>query len=82
MVSAILNLYVTLMLPIKFNSAQSNLRRRCRLKHFMAAMVAIWISERKDFSNSESLCHSAASNQVLAQSNFRFGRCYLKNFKG
>ena len=33
-----------------------------------------WISERNDFSNSESLCHSDASHQVLAQSNLRFGR--------
>ena len=40
-----------------------------------------WISDRKDFSNSESLCHCDASYQVLAQSNFRFGRRYcLKNF--
>ena len=35
-----------------------------------------------DFSNSESLCHSDAFHQVLAQSNLRFGRrCRLKNFK-
>ena len=38
--------------------------------------------EWNDFSNSESLCHCDASNQVLAQSNLRFGRrCHLKNFK-
>ena len=35
----------------------------------MAAMA-----DRNDFSNSESLCHCDASHQVLAQSNFRFGR--------
>ena len=41
-----------------------------------------WISERNDFSNSEYLCHYDASQQVLAQSDLRFGRrCYLKNFK-
>ena len=41
-----------------------------------------WISERKDFNNSKSLCHCDASKQVLAQSNLRFGkRCHLKNFK-
>ena len=41
-----------------------------------------WISEWNDYSNSESLCHCDASHQVLAQSNFRFGRrCRLKNFK-
>ena len=32
--------------------------------------------------DSESLCHCDASHQVLAQSNFQFGRrCRLKNFK-
>ena len=40
-----------------------------------------WISERKDFSNSESLCHCDASHQVLAQSNLQLRRCHLKNFK-
>ena len=39
------------------------------------------ILEQNDFSNSESLCHSDASNQVWAQSALRFGRCCLKNFK-
>ena len=53
------------------------------------------ISERNEFSNSESLCCSPqhdsdnseylclsnASHQVLAQSNLRFGRCRSKNFK-
>ena len=35
-----------------------------------------------NFSNSESLCRSDASHQVLAKSNPRFGRrCCLKNFK-
>ena len=41
-----------------------------------------WISERDDFSNSKSLCHSDASHQVSAQSNLKFKtRCRLKNFK-
>ena len=40
-----------------------------------------WISEWIDFSNSESLCHSDASYPVSAQSDLRFGRCHLKNFK-
>ena len=40
-----------------------------------------WISEQDDFSNSESLYHCDASHQVLAQSDLRFGRCRLKNFK-
>ena len=40
-----------------------------------------WISERNDFSNSDSLCHSDALHQVSAQSDLRFGRrCHLKNF--
>ena len=41
-----------------------------------------WISNRNDFSISESLCYCDASNQVLAQSDLGFGRrCHLKNFK-
>ena len=41
-----------------------------------------WISERNDFSNSESLCHCDASHQVSAQSDLGLGRRYrLKNFK-
>ena len=44
-------------------------------------MAAFWISERKDFSNSESPCHCDVSYQVLAQSELRFGRKFrLKNF--
>ena len=40
------------------------------------------ISERNDFSNSESLCHCDASHQVLAQSDLRFERRYrLMSFK-
>ena len=41
-----------------------------------------WISEWNNLSNSESLCRSDASHQILAQSDLRFGRrCPLKNFK-
>ena len=41
-----------------------------------------WIAKWNDLSNSESLCCSDASHQVLAQSKLRFGRrCRLKNFK-
>ena len=48
----------------------------------MAPWQPSWISERNDFSNSESLCHCDASHQVLAQSDLRFGRrCGLKTFK-
>ena len=41
--------------------------------------MASWISERNDFSNSESLCRSNTSLKVLAQSDLQFGRCRLKN---
>ena len=48
-------------------------RRRCCSKIFKKA---------DNFSNSESLCRSDASNQVLTQSDLWFGRrCPLKNFK-
>ena len=41
-----------------------------------------WISEQKDFSNFESLCHCDASHQVSAQLGLGFGRRFrLKNFK-
>ena len=41
-----------------------------------------WIPEQNDFSNSESLCPSDTSHQVLAWSDFWFGRrSCLKNFK-
>ena len=41
-----------------------------------------WLAEQNDFSNSDSLCFSNASQQVSAQSNLRFGRrCRLKTFK-
>ena len=41
-----------------------------------------WISERNDYSNSESLFRSYAYHQVSTQSDLRFGRrCRLKNFK-
>ena len=41
-----------------------------------------WRPSWNSFSNSESLCHCNASNQVSAQSNLRFGRrCHLRNLK-
>ena len=58
--------------------AQSDLLfgRKCRLKR------PSWILERKDFSNSESLCHCGASQQVSAKLDLGFRRrCCLKNFK-
>ena len=69
MILAILNLCVTVM-PSHQVLAQSDLRfgRRCRFKSFKMTARPSWLSERKDFSNSESLCHFDASHQVLAQS--------------
>ena len=73
MILAILNLCVSVMLPIKF--WLNRLRKRCRLKTFKNnAMGPSWISERDDFSNSEFLCHCDTSHQVLAESDLRFGR--------
>ena len=38
--------------------------------------------EQNNFSKSESVCHSDACHQVLAQWDLRFGRrCHFKNFK-
>ena len=72
---AILNLYVAPMLPIKF---------RLNLTYGFEGDIIwtisrwplwrpSWISERNNFSNSESLCHCDASHQVLAQSNNGLG---------
>ena len=79
---AILNLYVTTMPPIKLGHNLTWFGRRCPLTNFnMANVRPSWISERNNFSNSESLCHCDASHQVSAQSDLQFGRCCLKNFK-
>ena len=76
---AILNHCVTVLPPIKFWLWwPSWISRISRWPPWRPS----WISERNDFSNSESLCHCDASHQVLAQSDLRFGRRYhLKNFK-
>ena len=70
---AILNLYVAPMPPLKFW-----LNRTYGLGGDIVWRISrwrpSWISERKDFSDSESLCHCDASHQVLAQSHSRFGR--------
>ena len=68
---AILNLYVTVMPPIKFR-----LNRTYGLEEDVISR-----SKWNDFSNSESRCHCNASHYVSAQSDLRFGRrCRLKNF--
>ena len=81
---AILNLCVSVMPPIKFW-----LNTTYGLGGDVIWRISIWppwrpswISERNNFSNSESLCHYDASHQVLTQSDLRFGRRWrLKNFK-
>ena len=60
MILAILNLYVTLIPPIKFQLNLTWYQRRCRLKNLkMAAGILEW----NNFSNSESHCHSNAFHQ-------------------
>ena len=71
MILAFLNPCVTVMPPIKFQLNRIWFGWRCRLKNFK--MAASWISERNNFSNSESLCHCDASHQVLAQSTYGLG---------
>ena len=72
---SILNLYVAPMLPIKFR-----LNPTYCLGKDVVWRISRWTSERNNFSNSESLCRSDASHQVLAQSDLRFeGRFCLKN---
>ena len=77
---AILNLYVTWMPNIKF---QLNLTYG--FGGDVVWRISIWprwrpswISERNDFSNSESLCCHNASRQVSAQSNLWFWRSCRK----
>ena len=83
MILAILNLYVTQMLSIKFPLNPTyglGGDVLCRIPRWLPWQPS-WISEWNDFSNSESLFHSDASHQVAAQSDLRFGRrCRLKNF--
>ena len=82
-VLAILILFVTVMPPIKFWLYPTYGLDRdvsCRISRW-PPWWPFWISERNEFSNSESLCHCDAS-QVSAQSDLGFGRkCCLKNFK-
>ena len=78
---AILDLYVALMLPIKFwlnptYSLGGDVVWR------ISPLWPSWISEWNNFSNYEFLYCSDASHQVLAQSDLRFGkRCLLKNWQ-
>ena len=79
---AILNLCVTVMLPIKFwlnptYGLGDVIWRISRWRPWRPSLI----SERYIFGNSKSLCYSNASHQVLAQSHLRFGRCRLKYFK-
>ena len=73
---AILNCHVTQMPPTKFglNLTYHSGADMAWIFSWWPPWRPFWISERKDFSNSESLCCSDASNQVSAQSDLRFGR--------
>ena len=75
---AILDFYVAPIPPIKFQ-----LNPTCGLGGDVVWKFSrSWISERNDFSTSESLCPSNASHQVSVQSKLRFvRRCPLENFK-
>ena len=70
MIIAILNLCLSVMPPIKFQLKWTYglggdvVWRISRWPPWLPS----WISERNDFSNSESLCHCDASHKVLAQS--------------
>ena len=68
---AILILFVSVMLPIKFwlNLTYSLGEVVWRISKWWPP----WISEQNQFSSSDSLCHSDASHQVLAQSDLLGG---------
>ena len=81
MILAILNLCVTVMLSIKF-WLNPTYGLGGDVVWRISRWQPSWISEWNNFSNSESLCCSNASHQVLAQSHLRFRRrCPLKYFK-
>ena len=78
---AILNLHMAPMPPTKFGL---NLTKGsgADVVSIFSRWPLSWIAEWNDFSNSESLCCSDASHQIMAQSNSWFGRrCHLKNFE-
>ena len=73
MILAFLNLCVTVMLPIKFWP---------NLSYGLGDVVwKIWISERNNFSNSESLCRSDASLKVSAQSDMVWEEMSFEEFQ-
>ena len=81
---AILNLHINPMPPTKFwlnptyHSGVDVVWRFSRWPSWGPSQIL----DQNYVSNSDSLCHSDASNQVWAQSALRFGRrCLLKNFK-
>ena len=80
---AIINLHVAPISPIKFGlNPTYHLGGDIAGRFSIWSLWMSWISERNDFSNSESLCLSNAFHQISAQSNLRFGRrCRLNNFK-
>ena len=79
----ILNLCLTVMLPLSFSSIGLTAWEKMSFEEFQDGRHCGHNGYRNErFSNSESLCHCEASYQVLAQSDLRFGRrCRWKNFK-
>ena len=71
---AIMNLCVTVMPPIKFQLNRTLGDVVWRISRWQSWWWPSWISERNDFSNSESPCCHNASYWVSAQSNLWFWR--------
>ena len=83
MLLAILNLHNTPMPTIKFqlSSIYGFAGVVWRISRWLPWHPS-WISELKDFSNSDSPCHPNTSDQLSALSDLRFwSRCGLKTFK-
>ena len=79
---ALLNLHVTQMPPTKVNPTYSLGADMVWRFSKRPPWGQSWISEQKDFSNSECLCCSDVFHQISAQSNLQFvRRCCLKIFK-
>ena len=79
MILAILNFYVAWMPPIKFRLPPLMVWEEMPFEEFQDGRH--WISEQNDFSNSEPLCCSNASNQVSAQSDTVWEEMLFEEFQ-
>ena len=77
---AILNFHVVPIPTIRFQLIRLSVLCKMSSKEFQDGRRLSWISIRNEFSNPESPCRFDTFYQVLAQSDFPFGRCRLKNF--